>query len=586
MVVKFYSSKKTRKSKHYATRFERYIVKSDIRIEVCAKNKSDNFCMFLCDISKSGIRCITIQMPVEIDQKPVEIIFKLNNKVIGEPVFGHVTRIEEISLDEMALGAFAVALRFNEEQEELINKLLLFLSKQLYITDELSWDLSHQAPSFDLGNKSIVDYYRNDSPDLFKKCGDFQELISTYQQMGLFQSLYRVTLTSSIDNRITVYNPINKSEMEMLCFDFNSYLGLHKHPRVIRTIKSTMDHMGCGTPSSQMLSGTNKYLRELEETLCQFHNRESAVIFPSGYSANSGTITALIRPNDAIFMDAFSCPPIQDGCNSTKSNYKHIYPHLDLERLEVRLQKMSEEKICMGKLIVTDGLFNIHGKLAPLPQLKRLAKKYNAKLMMDDSHSTGVIGATGKGIEEHFNMPKSIDILVGGFSKTAGAIGGYVCGSKEMIDYLRFFARSAIFTSAIPASTCAGIIEAYKVIQQEPELRNILWNNINLLSSSLRNEGFLVPEPESAIITIFIGNENLLWLMSKDLFELGIKCGNASFPSIPRGQSLLRLTLSTNHTTEDIIKCLEVFKKIGNKYGILNKDKEEIIDIGNKIKVQ
>lgn len=453
-----------------------------------------------------------------------------------------------------------------------------------YLTDELCADhLQGLTSTLNAEDHTILDFYRKDSSDLFEKCALFYELVKDLQKKQLFQALYRVTLTGGLDHRIRVFNPIRRREEEMICFDSNSYLGLHLHPRVISAVKQALDQFGYGTPSAQLLCGTNRYLRQLEEIISRFHGREDTMIFPSGYAANLGALTALVRENDLVVRDRFSHASIHDGCRFTGSRFVRTYPHTDLEELERILAGASAESEVMGKLIITDGVFSMHGRLAPLPGLVELARRHEARLMVDEAHSTGIIGPTGRGLEEHYGLEGSIDVLVGTFSKVLGTSGGYVCGSRELIYYLRFYANSGMFTASLPAASCAGVAEAFRVLEEEPEHRERLWGNVRTLVPALQAEGFAVSEPESPIVTVFVGSSKLLWLFSRDLFDSGIKCGNVAFPAVPVGQAILRLTVNARHTREDLERAVDTFVRLGDKYGIRHRDPEDIHDIGDRL---
>jgi 7-keto-8-aminopelargonate synthetase-like enzyme len=296
-----------------------------------------------------------------------------------------------------------------------------------------------------------------------------------------------------------------------------------------------------------------------------------------------GTISALVRKKDAIFRDRFSHASIHDVCRSLDTRSKYIYPHQDMQKLEAQLQEYSSHDDAMGKLIITDGVFSMHGRLAPLPKLVELAKRYQATLMVDEAHSVGVIGDQGRGLEDHYNLPGSIDVLMGTFSKAPGTAGGYVCGSKELIGYLRFFANAAVFTASLPAANCAGVTEAFKIMAEEPQHREMLWKNIRTLAPALKSAGFIVSDPESPILTVFMGSNKLLWAFSRELFLAGVKCGNVSYPAVPHGEAILRLAVNARHTAEDISQCVDIMTQLGKRFAILHKSPEEIRELSEHI---
>lgn len=429
--------------------------------------------------------------------------------------------------------------------------------------------------------RTLRDFHRSDGPDLLAKCRALHGYVRQLEREGSYQSLYRVTLTSGLDHRIRVLDPRSGREVEMICFDSNSYLGLHLHPRVIAAVKRALDRVGYGTPSAPLLCGTNRYLRELEETVARFHEREDAMVFPSGYAANVGVLTALLRERDLVVMDCFSHASIHDGAKASGARQCRSFPHRDLTCLN---RLLSEAGDGGGKLIVTDGVFSMHGTLAPLAGLRALATRHGALLLVDEAHATGVIGPAGRGLEEECGLPGAIDVLVGTFSKAPGAAGGYVCGSRELVTYLRFFARPGMFTAALPAATCAGLTEAFRVMEEEPEHRERLWRNVRVLAPALIEAGLCVPrDVESPILPVFLGSSQLLRRFSQELFASGIKCGNVSYPAVRRGEAVARLAVNARHTPEDLGRAIEVFTRLGRKYGILHRDREEIREIGDRL---
>ncbi len=415
---------------------------------------------------------------------------------------------------------------------------------------------------------SLSDFFGSQSDDLFEKCRRLNDFVGMAKAAGIYDSQYRVTLDGPLDHRIRVENPFTGVTQEMICFDSNSYLGLHLHPRVVAAVERALRRVGYGTPSAQLLGGTNRYLRELEETVADFHGRKAAIIFPSGYAANVGTLTALLRPEDLFVCDRFAHASIQDGCRYSGARFGGAFAHADLDDAERLL--LRDAPAARGKLIVTDSVYSMYGEFAPLPALRALADRHGARLMLDEAHSVGVLGATGRGIEEHFDMPGSIDVLMGTFSKAPGSLGGYVCGGEDLIEYLRFFARAGMFTASLPAATCAGICEALRVMQEEPEHRLRLVQNAEQLWDGLQSTGLSVPASPSPIVPVAVGEDHVLWTVARELFDAGIKVGSVSHPAVPRGESILRLTVNARHTDADIERTVEVLRHVGSRHGLLS----------------
>jgi glycine C-acetyltransferase len=570
----------------FETRTERLRPRDEVRIEVAAEIEKGGLLRGrLADISQSGLRCLVL----EPDYVPTVNagVTTLQLVVVGMAMEGGaatVRRVERLRVDGAPTGVTVVALAFAAPRPDLLEALGDLLQHSLFVTDELRADyLGELTARLSAEEHTLLDFYRVDSPDLFAKCGEFYEYVKAVQSKRIYQALYRVTLTSGLDHRITVFNPILRVEQQMICFDSNSYLGLHLHPRVISAVKRALDQVGYGTPSAQLLCGTSRYLRELEETISRFHGREDTIVFPSGYSANLGAITALVREVDLVVHDRFSHASIHAGCRATGSRFQHVFPHQNLDALERLLVVAEATGGHQGKLIVTDGVFSMHGRVAKLPELVEIARRHGAKLMVDEAHSTGVIGPTGRGLEDLYGLPGTIDVLMGTFSKAPGTTGGYVCGSRELIYYLRFFAGPAMFTASLPAALCAGVTEAFRIMEEEPEHRERLWANVRAFVPALRDAGFIVPEMESAIVTVFMGSNKLMWLFSRALFDACIKAGNVAFPAVPMGEAIVRLALSSRHTEEDLARTVEVFTTLGRTFGMLHKSEEEIRELGERL---
>ena len=469
---------------------------------------------------------------------------------------------------------------FDFEQSGLIDMLADRLTSAGYVNSELSREQARNRIRTSTASENTIDkFYSRPGPDLFAKCNDFRSWIDDMQARGLYQRFFRVTVTGALDNRIVVFDPLTRRERPMLCFDSNSYLSLHRHPRVLERVAAVLKEVGYGTPSAQLLGGTNRHLRELENEICALHGREDAIVFPNGFAANTGTLGALLRFRDAVLRDRFAHASIHEACRGSAARFNRIFRHNDMVSLEGLLIRAAGAG-CEGKLIVTDGVFSMHGRIAPLPELVKMAKRHGARLMVDDAHGTGVLGATGGGIEEYYAMPGSIDVLVGTLSKTFGALGGYVCGSRDLLYYLRFFAPTSMFTTSLPAPLCAGISEAIRVMRDEPEHLARLWQNIRLFGPALAAAGFIVPEPQSAIVTLFLGSEALMYEFNRELFDAGIKCSSVAYPAVPKGDAILRMTLNASHTDSDLLETVEILTKVGKKLDVLRRSETELRQIG------
>lgn len=420
------------------------------------------------------------------------------------------------------------------------------------------------TPSFERV-PSLADFYASESRDLLDKCARFAAALRWLREARLLQSQFRLKLLGPLDHRIVVEDPETGQRRELTCFDSNSYLGLHLHPRVTAAARRALDEAGAGMPSAQLLAGTHRWLCELEETVAAFHRRPAALVFPSGYAANIGALTGLLRPGDLVARDRFCHASIHDGCRWSGAAAE-VYSHLDLAELDAILARAPEAH---GRLVVSDGVFSMHGSLAPLPALRELASRHGARLMIDEAHATGVLGATGRGLEEQFALPGAIDVLMGTFSKAPGAIGGYICGSSELCDYLRFYARASVFTASLPPSTCAALSEAFRVMDEEPEHRERLWRATRRLWRGLSDAGFALAPLESPILTLPVGSTSRLFAVSRELYERGLKCGSVSYPAVPQGESVLRLTVCARHEDDELDRAVDVLACVAARHGIL-----------------
>ena len=460
-----------------------------------------------------------------------------------------------------------VGCRFQSSFEKSLERLMPLLMPAPYVTGELL-DHPGEGTVEKLSLKDMRRFWKTEGTDLLSKCRHSSDYARRLRDAGAYQALYRITLTSKLDHRSTVYNPFRLQEEEIICFDSNGYLGLHIDPRVIEATRRALETFGYGTPSSQILSGTNRHLRELEETISEFHGREDTIVFSSGFAANVGTITALIAENDRIIADEYSHASIQDALVWSASRDVSLYPHNDVNTLSRRLSA-TEAYQRGGTLIVSDGVFSMQGDMADLPSLRGIADANKALLMLDEAHATGVIGPHGRGTEEYYGCDGAIDVLMGTLSKAPGTVGGYVSGSEELVTHLRFFARTAVFSTSLPAALCAGATEAFRIMAHDPEPRERLWANVRAMADGLVSAGFKIAPPQSPIIPLPIGDTDRLVKVSRDLYAMGIRCAGVSFPAVPMGSEILRITVNARHTMEDIQRCLDALTDTGRRHGLL-----------------
>jgi len=418
----------------------------------------------------------------------------------------------------------------------------------------------------DSDNFTMADFITLPHKDLFAKTKPCYEYIEDWKSKGTYS--HRRVVLSACKNRVLAYDELSGKPRVMVMMASNNYLGLSTHPKVIEAGQKALEKYGSGMSGSPLLNGTFDLLRELEQKLAKMKDCEDAMLFSTGYSANVGAISGLIRPGDVILVDRLDHASIIDGCRLAGGNLK-TFKHNNMESLEAQLKKCDEE--FMGKLIVVDGIFSMDGDLADLPGIVELARKYGAKVMVDEAHATGVIGSCGKGAVEYFNLEGKVDIVMGTFSKALGATGGFVASSKEVINYLRHTSRSYLFSASPTPAVVATVLAGLKVIEEEPQLRKKLWDNIRYIHDNLKDMGYNVfpSPPESAIIILTIGDEVKLRQMSKKIHEAGIYLNAVPYPAVAREKSRFRISLMASHMKDDLDMTLDVLKKVGKEFGVI-----------------
>ncbi|MER3447065.1 MAG: 8-amino-7-oxononanoate synthase [Candidatus Dadabacteria bacterium] len=336
----------------------------------------------------------------------------------------------------------------------------------------------------------------------------------------------------------------------------NNYLGLATDPKVKEAAQMALEKYGTGSGGSRLVSGSTDLHRELEERIAAFKKTEAAILFSSGYLANVGIISALVGPGDVIYSDELNHASIIDGCRLSHAEIR-IYRHCDVEHLNSLLaQDRSRNK----KLVLTDTVFSMDGDLAPLPDLVEISERYGCMLMIDEAHATGVLGKRGSGATEHFCIEDRVPIVMGTLSKAAGSLGGYVAGSRKLIDFLRNRARTYIFDTSLPATSLAASLAAIDIIEFEPDRREYLWCLIRKFKSGLQNIGLKILPSHSAVIPVLIGEAQPALDFARLLWGNGVFTPAVRPPSVPPGKCRIRATLMATHKEEHIELALRAFK--------------------------
>jgi glycine C-acetyltransferase len=351
----------------------------------------------------------------------------------------------------------------------------------------------------------------------------------------------------------------------------NNYLGLTTHPRLREAALKAIGKYGVGSGAVRTVSGTMSIHMELEEKIARFKNVEACVVFQSGFTANAGTVSAILGKGDFIISDELNHASIIDGARLSKATIK-VFRHKDVAHAEELLKEVAGEP--GRKLVITDGVFSMDGDIGPLPALCDLAEKYGAIMMVDDAHSSGILGRNGRGTIDHYNVHGRVDIQVGTLSKAIGAMGGYVCGSRDLIEFLYNRGRPFLFSTSHPPSVAASCIAAFEVLEQEPELIDRLWENTRFFKRELGALGFNVggvntPASETPITPIIVGEGRLAMEFSRELFNEGVFTPGIAFPVVPEGKARLRTIMTATHTKDQLQQALEILKRVGKRMGIL-----------------
>ena len=356
---------------------------------------------------------------------------------------------------------------------------------------------------------------------------------------------------------------VNGREMKM--FASYSYLGLIGHPRISQAAKNAVDRFGTGTHGVRTLAGSLTLHRELEEMISYFKGTDDAITFSSGYATNLTTVSTLVGRHDTVFCDKLNHASIVDGCLLSGAKFVR-FRHNDMQDLEERLQEAPSKG---ARLVVSDAVFSMDGDILHLPPLVDLCRRYHAWLMIDEAHSLGVLGETGRGIEEHFHMPGVIDIKMGTLSKTIPSVGGYIAGAKDLITYLRHQSRAYIFSAALPPAQAAAALEGFRVIEDEPWRVKAVQRNAAHFIQSVRGHGLDTLRTETAIVPVLCGTDDRAFRMTSEAHKQDIFVLPVVSPAVPVGLARLRATVTAAHQPEEIEAASTVFAEAGHKVGIL-----------------
>ncbi|MGH9471315.1 MAG: glycine C-acetyltransferase [Terriglobales bacterium] len=346
----------------------------------------------------------------------------------------------------------------------------------------------------------------------------------------------------------------------------NNYLGLCTHPRLRDAALDATRRLGVGSGAVRTITGTMAIHMELEQLIARFKHTEASVVFQSGFTANSGTVGAIMGRSDFIVSDALNHASIIDGARLSRATIK-VFPHKDLNAAEAILKELAPQP--GRKLLITDGVFSMDGDIAPLPGLCELAEKYGAVMMVDDAHASGVLGKNGRGTVDHFGLHGRVDVQVGTLSKAIGALGGYVAGSADLIEFLHLRGRPFLFSTSHPPSVAATCIAAFQVLEDEPERIQRLWDNTKFFKSGLKKLGFDTGMSETPITPVMVGDGRKAMEFSRALFQQGLLATALAFPTVPEGHARLRTIVTATHTEAELSEALGILEKVGKAQGLI-----------------
>lgn len=401
----------------------------------------------------------------------------------------------------------------------------------------------------------------------------YQKELSDIRAGGIFKEERIICAPQS--SEIEVEFPIGSSHQKVINMCANNYLGLSSHPEVIAAAHAGLDHRGYGMSSVRFICGTQDIHKQLEEKLTSFLGTEDTILFPSCMDANAGVFEAVLTDQDVMIADRLVHASIVDGMRLCKA-HQDTYKHSNMEHLEEKLQLHQDKRL---RLIITDGSFSMDGDLAPLDRIVELAEKYNAMVFLDDSHASGFIGKTGRGTHEHFGVVGKIDIITTTLGKAlGGASGGCVSGRREIVEMCRQKARPYLFSNTIPPVVASGANKVLEIISRTTERRDKLERNTMFWRKGLTDAGLIIKAGETPIVPVMLFNAKLSQDFARELYREGIYAVGFFFPVVPKGQARIRTQLSAAHEQHHLETALTAFTKVGKKFDILHKTKEQIIE--------
>jgi glycine C-acetyltransferase len=384
------------------------------------------------------------------------------------------------------------------------------------------------------------------------------EQLENWKQAGTYQRLREL---QSPCQPVSVFDG-----REVINLASNNYLGLANHPKLVEAAIAAAKKYGAGTGAVRTISGTMDIHMELERRIAAFKNVEACVVFQSGFTANAGTVSSILTRDDHVISDELNHASIIDGCRLSRAKI-HVFAHRNAAAAEAKLSELKD--VPGRKLLITDGVFSMDGDIGPLAQLVEVAERYGAIMMVDDAHSSGVLGRNGRGTIDHFGLHGRVDIQVGTLSKAVGVLGGYVCGSRDFIEYLYHRARPFLFSTSHPPAVAGACLAAFDILEQEPERIETLWSNTKYFKEALRSHGFNNGESETPITPIMVGEAKKAFEFSRRLFDEGLFATGIGYPTVPEGKARIRTIVTSAHTREHLDRAIDILVRVARRTGTL-----------------
>jgi 8-amino-7-oxononanoate synthase len=422
------------------------------------------------------------------------------------------------------------------------------------------------APKSDGTKTAFTDYdysnfYYGAGDDPLNLLRPFREWYDEALPNGYY--LYSEPLASAPSTKVLVRNRKTGQQQELLNLASYNYLGISYRDEVKQAAIEAIQRFGLGASGSPILSGTFDIHNELAEAVASFKDKDAAILFPTGYSANVGFISALMRSGDNILLDQYSHASIVDGAILAKSKtvfFRHNNP-MDLER---KLLKASGKK-----LVVVEGVYSMDGDVCLLPEIVEVCKRHGARILIDEAHSTFLFGPNGRGVAEHFGLDKEVDFHLGTFSKSLGGQGGFVCGSKDLIDYVNAFGRSRFFSCNLAPPLAAGLLAGVRIVENEPQLRAKLWSNVAYLRRRFAEEGIDIGKSTSQVMPVLVNNDAKVFAVAEKIQERGLFLQPVTYPAVPKHKSRLRISVSAAHTETELESAVAVIAGVLREEGII-----------------